>query len=346
MAPRRGSATVTLPSATEILITRTFEAPRLLVWEALTTPRHLLRWWGPAWCPLVRCEIDLRPGGSWRYESRKDDGAELAWYGTYREIVAPERIVTTEVFEPFPEAEALNTMTLTEHDGVTTLQTLVRHRTNEARDGHVDSGMEGGTQDTFDRLDDLLVVVVTPRGRYRRAADGFGATVGAVPPAGWDAPTPCDGWRARDVVGHLTTWVPAVLGRGEVDFGELPSADDDPACAWRVFDAAVDRALADPTIAERSFDVGPPGTMKVAEAVSMLVTGDVLVHTWDLARATGLPEHLDGELVHGMLGGIESMGDALEASGHYGPPVAVSDDADEQTRLLALTGRNPAPPKR
>jgi len=81
----------------------------------------------------------------------------------------------------------------------------------------------------------------------------------------------------------------------------------------------------------------------VAEAVSMLVTGDVLVHTWDLARATGLPEHLDGELVHGMLGGVESMGDALQASGHYGPRVAVPHDADEQSRLLALTGRNPAP---
>src|SRR3954463_3200752 len=110
MATRHGSATVTLPSDTEILITRSFEAPLPLVWEALTTPRHLLRWWGPDWCPLVSCSIDLRPGGQWRYLSRDADGHELAWSGTYRDVVPAERIVSTEVFEPFPQAESLNTM--------------------------------------------------------------------------------------------------------------------------------------------------------------------------------------------------------------------------------------------
>src|SRR4051812_35710901 len=86
MTIRPGSATVELPSPTEILITRVFEAPRRLVWEAVTTPRHLLRWWGPSWSPLVRCDVDLRPGGAWRYVSRNADGTELAWYGEYREI--------------------------------------------------------------------------------------------------------------------------------------------------------------------------------------------------------------------------------------------------------------------
>ncbi len=342
MAPRPGSATVTLPSDTEILITRTFEAPRLLVWETLTTPRHLLRWWGPSWCPLVRCEIDLQPGGSWRYESRKDDGAELAWYGTYREIVAPERIVTTEVFEPFPEAEALNTMTLAEHEGVTTLQTLVRHRTREARDGHVDSGMEGGMQDTFDRLDDLLVDATTPLGRFRRAADGFDATAAAVPADRWDAPAPCDGWRARDVVGHLAGWVPGVLGRGDVDLGPLPPVEDDPAATWTALRAGLVGALTDPRVAAHEFDVGPPGRLSVERTIDMLVTPDVLVHTWDLARATGLDEHLDGDLVHDLLVGMEPLDELLRSSGQYGPRVAVPDDADEQTRLLAFTGRDPA----
>jgi len=344
MATHPGSATVTLPSPTEILITRVFEAPRLLVWEVVTTPRHLLRWWGPSWSPLVRCDVDLRPGGAWRYVSRNTDGSELAWYGEYREIVAPERIVHTEIFEPFPEAAALNTMTLTEGTGPdgavrTTLQTLVQHSSPEARDGHVNSGMEAGMQETFDRLDALLAVAGTPHARYRRAADAFGARVTAVPADRWDAPTPCEGWRARDIVGHLVGWVPHVLAGGGVEFASIPSADDDPVAAWTALDAGLDAALTDPAVASREFDVGPPGTMTVAHAIDMLVTGDLLVHTWDLARATDLDEHLDGDLVHGMCGGLEQMGDALAASGHYAPALAVAADADEQTRLLALTGR-------
>jgi uncharacterized protein (TIGR03086 family) len=341
MAPRPHSATVTLPSDTEILITRQFEAPRLLVWETFTTPRHLLRWWGPAWCPLVRCELDLRPGGSWRYESRHQDGTELAWYGTYREIVAPERIVSTEVFEPFPEAEATSTMTLSEADRITTLRTLVQHRTREARDGHVDSGMESGMQDTFDRLDDLLVDAGTPRGRFHRAAEGFGERVGAVSADAWDAPAPCEGWSARDVVGHLAGWVAWVLQRGDVELGPIPPAADDPAATWRALAAGLDAALADPVVAAHEFDVGPPGRLTVERTIDMLVTPDVLVHTWDLARATGLDEHLDAELVHGLLEGMEPLDDLLRSSGQYGPRVAVPDDADEQTRLIAFTGRRP-----
>jgi uncharacterized protein (TIGR03086 family) len=343
MATRPGSATVTLPSPTEILITRVFEAPRRLVWEVVTTPRHLLRWWGPSWSPLVHCDVDLRPGGTWRYVSRNTDGSELAWYGEYREIVAPERIVGTEIFEPFPESVAITTMTLTEStEGgavVTTLQTLVQHPTPQARDGHVESGMEAGMQETFDRLDTLLADAGSAHARYRRAADAFGECVARVPTDRWDAPTPCDGWVARDVVRHLVEWVPGVLGRGGVEFPPIPSVDDDPVAAWRALDAGLDTALTEPEVASREFDVGPPGRMTVALAIDMLVTGDVLVHTWDLARATGRDEHLDAELVHGMAQGLAAMGDALAASGHYAPRVDVPADADEQTQMLALAGR-------
>jgi uncharacterized protein YndB with AHSA1/START domain len=165
MTTRHQSATVTLPSDTEILITRRFEAPRPLVWEALTTPRHLLRWWGPSWCPLVACEVDLRPGGSWRYVCRDEEGNELEWYGTYREVLPPERIVSTETFGGFPDATSVNVTTLTEEDGVTVLQTLVQHVSREHRDGHVASGMERGMQETFDRLDTLLAAADTPAER-------------------------------------------------------------------------------------------------------------------------------------------------------------------------------------
>ncbi len=340
MATRHGSATVTLPSSTEILITRAFEAPRTLVWDALTTPRHLLRWWGPDFCPLVACELDLRPGGTWRYVARDVQGTELAWHGTYREVVHPERIVSTEVFEGFPEAESLNTMTLTEHDGVTTLQTLVRHTSTEHRDGHVHSGMEAGMQGTFDRLDGLLAVADTPAERFRRVAGRFTDRVEQVPPPAWSNPSPCEGWTARDVVSHLLTWVPSVIGRAGIPFPDRTPGQD-PVEAWAAFVDTLQAALDDPEVAARRFDAGPPGELTVEQAIDLLVTGDVLLHTWDLARAVGLDERLDEGLVEAMLAGMEPMDEVLRASGHYGPRVVVDDDTDAQTRLLAFTGRDP-----
>jgi uncharacterized protein (TIGR03086 family) len=340
MATRHGSATVTLPSDKEILITRSFEAPRALVWDALTTPRHLLRWWGPDWCPLYNCSIDLRPGGRWRYEARDADGNELAWRGTYRDIVCGERIVSTEVFEGFPEAESLNTMTLTERDGVTTLQTLVQHATRENRDGHVHSGMETGMQVGFNRLDDLLDVAETPSGRYQRVAAQFDARVRAMPDGAWNNPAPCDGWVGRDVVGHLVEWVPAVIGAAGIEF---PAMDwhADPVGAWTALDTTLQAALDDASTAHRTFNAGPSGEMTVESAIGMLVVGDILVHTWDLARAGGLDEHLPSDIVSEMLIGMEPLDAMLRESGHYGPRVPVADDADDQTKLIAFTGRTP-----
>jgi uncharacterized protein (TIGR03086 family) len=340
MTKRHGSATVTLPSDTEILITRSFEAPRWLVWDALTTPRHLLRWWGPAWCPLVACHVDLRVGGEWRYVSLDDAGNELGWHGTYREIVVPERIVSTEVFEGYPDAESVNMMTLTEHDGVTTLRTLVQHTSRENRDGHVNSSMEGGMQDTFNRLDDLLDIAGTPAERFRRIAASFTDRVEGVPASAWSNPAPCDGWTARDVVGHLVAWVPNVIGQAGIDFAPMP-VDADPVGAWASLAATLQQSLDDPTVATREFDAGPPGRLTVERAIDMLVTGDVLIHTWDLARAAGLDERLDAVLVHAMLEGMQALDELLRSSGHYGPKVAVPDSADEQTQLIAFTGRNP-----
>ncbi len=152
---RHGTATVTLPSDTEILITRSFDAPAELVFRAFTTPEHVKRWWGFETAVWEVCDIDLRVGGSWRYVVREGD-MEVGFHGVYREIEAPHRLVSTEVFEGFPDGEAVNVVTLTEVDGVTTLTTLVQHSSKEHRDGHVDSGMEGGMQISFNRLEDLL----------------------------------------------------------------------------------------------------------------------------------------------------------------------------------------------
>jgi uncharacterized protein (TIGR03086 family) len=342
MTTRHGSATVTLPSDREILITRTFEAPSALVWDALTQPRHLLRWWGPDYCPLVACDVDFRVGGAWRYICRDMDGNELGWHGTYREIDPGERIVSTEVFEGFPDAEAVNTMTLTEVDGITTLRTTVLHATTEYRDGHVASGMEGGMQISFNRLDDLLDAATTTAERFRRVAGRFTDRANEVPEGAWENPAPCDGWTARDIVDHLVTWVPGFMASSAgivIDPG--PPVAIDPAGAWINLADQIQALLDDPVVAAREFDGGPIGTQTVESAIGMIVLGDVVVHTWDLARATGLDESLDHEIVTEMLIGMRPMDEMLRQSGHYGPKVEVADDADDQTQLIAFTGRTP-----
>ena len=341
MATRYGSAEVTLPSDREILITRTFEAPVHVVWEAITQPRHLLRWWGPDWCPLVACDVDLRVGGSWRYVSRDVDGNELGWHGTYREIEPSRRIVTTEVFEGFPDAESVNTMTLSDEASTTTLRTLVRHATREFRDGHIASGMEGGMQVAFNRLDDLLAASDTPSERFRRVAGRFSDRADQVPVDAWDNPSPCEGWTARDIVRHLIEWIPDFLTRAEVNITAGPTVDVDPAGAWAHLAESIQGLLDDPETAAREFDAGPPGRQTIESAVGMIMVGDIVIHTWDLARATGLDESLDTAIASEMLAGMQPIDEMLRQSGHYGPRVSVPDDADDQIKLIAFTGRTP-----
>lgn len=341
MATRHGSAVVTLPTDTTICITRSFEASVERVWEALTTPRHVLRWWGPSWCPLVSCEIDLRPGGDWRYVARGQDGTELAWHGTFREIVAPHRSVSTEVFEGFPDAATLNTTTLTHAGGITTVETLVEHSSRENRDGHLQSGMEDGMQDTFDRLEELLGRADTTSERFRRVAGRFTDVAQELEGSDWDAPAPPDGWVARDVVGHMLAWMPGLLSGAGIELDPSPSVEDDPAGAWESLADQLQGLLDDPARARVEADFGPAGTLTVESAIGMIMLGDVLVHTWDLARAAGLDAGLDEGIAAEMLAGMEPMDDALRSSGHYGPRVPVPDDADVVTRLVAFTGRDP-----
>src|ERR671916_2323003 len=134
-----GTAKVTLPADEQILITREFDAPKELVYKACTTPELVKRWWNAKRGEVTVAEIDLRVGGKWRYVMVTDDGFEVAFHGEYREIAPNERIVSTEVYEGMPEAEALNTVTFAETDGCTTLTVLVEHASKEARDANVDS---------------------------------------------------------------------------------------------------------------------------------------------------------------------------------------------------------------
>jgi uncharacterized protein YndB with AHSA1/START domain len=145
------AAVVTLPADTQILITRDFDAPRHLVFLAWTTPELIMRWWSGGRGEVTTVEVDLRPGGSWRYVMMADGGTEAAFHGEYREIVPDERIVSTEVYEDVPDAEAVTTLTLTETDGRTRLTMLVQHTSRENRDRHLEYG--DGLQQAMDRLE-------------------------------------------------------------------------------------------------------------------------------------------------------------------------------------------------
>jgi uncharacterized protein YndB with AHSA1/START domain len=149
------SAKVTLPADNQILVVREFDAPAALVYRAWTTPELVKRWFGANRAEVISAEIDLRVGGTWRYVSRLPDGDEFAFRGEYRELVPNERIVSTEVFEPMPDAEALDTLTFAERDGRTTVTLLVEHQTKEHRDAHIESGMEDGLQDALDLLEEV-----------------------------------------------------------------------------------------------------------------------------------------------------------------------------------------------
>jgi uncharacterized protein YndB with AHSA1/START domain len=155
-----GTATVTLPTDEQILITREFDAPKHLVYKAFTTPELVRRWWHANRGEMTVAEIDLRVGGKWRYVMVAEGGFEVGFHGEYREIVPNERIVSTEAYEGIPDADehaALNTLTLTEENGRTTLTILVEHQTKEGRDAHIESGMEAGMQDALDLLEQVAV---------------------------------------------------------------------------------------------------------------------------------------------------------------------------------------------
>jgi uncharacterized protein (TIGR03086 family) len=175
--------------------------------------------------------------------------------------------------------------------------------------------------------------------RYVRVTTRFTERVRAVPAEAWDNASPCEGWTARDVVGHLTDWIPAFFGSHGVTFPAVPSVRDDPVGAWEVVQAAIADALAEPDIATKQVET-PFSTQSLAETVDMIVTGDVFTHTWDLARATGQDESLDAEQLQRMLAGIGAIPEeALRAEGMFGPRIEVPEGADDQTRFLAYVGR-------
>ncbi len=159
-----GRAVVTLPTDTQILITREFDAPKHLVYQAWTTPELIKRWWSGDRGEVTSVEVDLRVGGTWRYVMVANEGFEVAFHGEFREIVPNERLVNTEVFEGVGEAAdahaPLVTVTFTEVDGRTILTQLVECPSQEVRDAIIDSGMEEGMQEAMDKLEQIAVALL------------------------------------------------------------------------------------------------------------------------------------------------------------------------------------------
>jgi len=155
---------VSLPSDTEVRVTRDFKAPRELVWRTHTEPELFRRWIGgyPGWSMPV-CEMDVRPGGKYRWGWRSDeDGKEFGFHGEYREVGAPAEMVQAEYYDPgsfggeMPDTPSITRTTFTEKNGITTLVTLIAYGSKEARDAAISSGMTDGMETSYERLDTLL----------------------------------------------------------------------------------------------------------------------------------------------------------------------------------------------
>jgi uncharacterized protein (TIGR03086 family) len=181
-----------------------------------------------------------------------------------------------------------------------------------------------------------------PAEELREIGGRFGGLCAATPADRWDAPSPVEGWTARDVVRHLVEWFPPFLAAGAgIELPPGPSVDEDPAAAWRHLYDEVLALLEEPATAGKVLSNPHIGDVPLPQAVSQFFTGDVFQHTWDLARATGQDATLDPERCAAMLAGAEPYEDAMRQSGQYGPRVAVPEDADPQTKLIAFIGRDP-----
>ena len=159
MTTSSGAAILTLPTDEQILVTREFDAPRHLVFEAFTNPELVRRWWHANRSEVTVCEIDLRVGGKWRYAMVTPDGFEVAFHGEYTEVVPDELVVSTETYEGLPEGVSekdgttVNTAVFTEADGRTTLTILIQATSKASRDAIIESGMELGLQDALSLLE-------------------------------------------------------------------------------------------------------------------------------------------------------------------------------------------------
>ena len=349
------------PDVPAISIPRDFAAPPERVLRAHTDPALFAQWVGPVGMDTRITEWDARDGGAWSYVSARD-GEEYAFRGCFHRITG-DTIVQTFSYQGAPDDVALETLHVDDlGGGRSRLRTRSLVDSFEQRDAWLRSGMEKGVNGGYAKLDALLagpagapaqrlapageqgvpLTGMDPAERHRAVAAAFTARVAGV--GDWSAPAPVPGWAARDVVGHLVSWIRDFLAVGGVELPPLPegvSVEADPPAAWRHHTEAVQALLGGPEAAE-PFTHPYVGTFALADAVDRFYTADVFQHTWDLARATGQDDRLDPGFCAELLDGMRAMEGVLRSSGQFGPAVPVADDAPVQEQLIGFIGRDPA----
>jgi uncharacterized protein (TIGR03086 family) len=175
--------------------------------------------------------------------------------------------------------------------------------------------------------------------RYARLSQAFADKIAGVEDGAWSNRTPCDAWTAKDLVGHVIGTQGMFLGFVGEEMGELPPVDEDPGAAWDAARGRIQAGLDDPAIAGKEFE-GFAGTSTFAAAVDRFLNTDLVVHGWDLARATGQDETIGADDLHRVRGVAEGFGDAMRSPQAFGEAVDAPPGADEQTKLLAFLGRH------
>ena len=332
-----------------VRIVRSFRAPRQLVFDAHTKPELVRRWMGPAEWPFTSCEIDLRPGGGFRYEMPGPSGEVMVMRGRYDDVDPPSRLVSTIAFDDdWTAGETVNTTTFDEVGGVTTVTLIVDYASAESREQALATPMAEGMEAGYSRLADLAQLLadvtdaVPPSRRPLRAARRAPST-----PADWDGPSPCTEWRTRDVVGHIVDMHDVMLRPADRAPSDRPGIEADPLATYLAARADVEAILADPGVALAECDT-PMGRMSVAEHIDGVVSTDLVLHGWDLARAAGLDDTIDPDEVERLWPSISQIPDEMRIPEHFGPgvivfgpEVVVADDAPLQDRLLGKLGRDP-----
>ena len=356
--------------ARDLVITRTFAAPRQLVFDAWTQPELLRQWYGPWGWQLTTCEMDLRAGGRFLFVLQRPNRADMALRGTYQAVDAPTRLATSERWDDdWTGGETPTTTMFDERDGVTTVTRIIEFTSAAARDRALGSMGRDGLEGAFERLDDLVRAgpddAARPvagqshagpsgvgrddiAGRYRRRAARFEELILGVGTVAWASQSPCQGWTARDVVDHVVGMHAAMLAPLGRSLGPESSAAAGPIDAFTSARARLQHALDDPAVAGTACDT-PTGTLTFAEHVDAALSVDLVVHGWDLARATGQDDTIQDEDLQLLWPIAEAIPEQFRVPGAFrpglvvfGPQVPVAADAPLQHKVLGMYGRDPA----
>ncbi|CCQ14746.1 putative uncharacterized protein [Rhodococcus sp. AW25M09] len=321
-----------------IEIIRGFDATPEQVFRAHVDAELYRQWVGPRSLTTRIVKWEAHTGGAWAFASDRDGDEIAAFYGSFHEVRANERIVWTFTYEGQPDSVALETLSFETSDGGgTRLRVLSVHADFATRDGMLSSGMDIGVKEGYEKLEALLS---GPAGRHARDAAAFTALVQSASPTDWSRPSPVAEWTALDVVRHLIEWSRGFLAGGAgIEFQTL-DIDADPLAAWKQHVADIQATLDDP--AGRILSNPHTGDMPVDKAIDMFYTADIWMHSWDLAKALGRELDLGRERCAAALEAMRPIEQMLRSSGQYGPAVPVPENASAQDRFVAFIGRDPA----